>query len=525
MKVLVRETIAPAGVELLRARFDVDVDAEAPLEEIIDRYDAIVVRSATKLTAELIELATNLKVIGRAGVGVDNVDVEAATRRGIVVANAPESNVVSAAEHTIGLLVALARNIPQAHAALKQGRWERKAYGGIELDGKTLGVLGFGRIGQQVARKAAGLGMRVVAYDPFVSAERFRELGVERLETPDDVYGVADFLTVHLPLTPETRGSIGTAAFARMQDGIRLINAARGELLDEDALVAALESGKVAGAALDVYSKEPYDGPLLQFDNVVATPHLAASTEEAQDRAGVIVAEQVAAALEGGLVSNAVNIPVLGAEDLEVLGPYVPLAAKLGRLAMELANGHADEITLTAYGGLADYDTRLLTVASLNGAFQGRADRAVNYVNAPAIAEERGIEVREERSRSSRDYTNLIRVEVQTGDEKIRVAGTLIGKENRQWLVSALGFELDFELAPLLVILRYDDVPGVIGRVGTLFGDAGINIAHMTVSRNNRGGKALMVLSVDTPPPAELAERIKAEGFDDARVVQLGPAA
>jgi D-3-phosphoglycerate dehydrogenase len=306
-----------------------------------------------------------------------------------------------------------------------------------------------------------------------------------------------------------------------MKDGVRLINAARGELLDEEALAAALEAGKVAGAALDVYSQEPYDGPLLAFDNVVATPHLAASTEEAQDRAGMIVAEQVAAALEGGLVSNAVNIPVLGAEELEVLGPYVPLAAKLGRLAMELADGRADEITLTSYGGLADYDGRLLTVAALNGAFQGRADRDVNYVNAPMIARERGIEVREERSRSSRDYTNLVRVEVRRGNEKIRVAGTLIGNDNRQWLVNVLGFEVDFELAPLLVLLRYDDVPGVIGRVGTLFGDARVNIAHMTVSRNNRGGKALMVLSVDTAPPVELVEGIRAGGFDDARVVRL----
>jgi len=525
VRVLVRESIAPAGVDLLRERFDVDENTDSPLEEIIGDYDAIVVRSATKLTAALLERATNLKVIGRAGVGVDNVDVEAATRRGIVVANAPESTVVSAAEHTIGLLVALARNIPQAHAALKQGRWERKAYGGIELAGKTLGVLGFGRIGQQVARRAAGLGMRVVAYDPFVATERFRELGVERVETPEDVYAASAFLTLHLPLTPETRGSISTEAFAQMQDGVRIVNAARGELLDEDALIAALESGKVAGAALDVYSEEPYAGPLLQFDNVVATPHLAASTGEAQDRAGVIVAEQVAAALEGGLVSNAVNIPVLGAEDLEVLGPYVSLAAKLGRLVMELAEGHADEITLTAYGGLAEYDTRLLTVAALNGAFQGRADRPVNYVNAPSIAHERGIEVREERSQSSRDFTNLVRVEVRRGEQKLRAAGTLIGNENRQWLVSALGFELDMEIAPLLVLFRYDDVPGVIGRVGTLFGDAGVNIAHMTVSRTREGGKALMVLTVDSMPPAELVERIRAEGFDDARVVELGPSA
>jgi D-3-phosphoglycerate dehydrogenase / 2-oxoglutarate reductase len=521
-RVLVREAIAPAGVDLLREHFDVDVDADSDLAEIIGRYDAIVVRSATKLTADLIDLALRLKVIGRAGVGIDNVDVEAATRRGIVVANAPESTVVSAAEHTIGLLVALARNIPQAHAALKQGRWERKAYGGIELAGKTLGVLGFGRIGQQVARRASGLGMRVVAYDPFVSADRFRELGVERVETTADIYAAAEFLTLHLPLTAETTRSVNADAFAQMRDGVRLINAARGELIDEPALVAALQSGKVEGAALDVFSKEPYSGPLLEFDNVVVTPHLAASTDEAQDRAGVIVAEQVAAALGGGLVTNAVNIPVIGAEELESLGPYIPLAAKLGRLAMELAEGKADAIVVTTYGGLADYDTRLLTVSALNGAFQGRADRPVNYVNAPLIARERGIEVREERSQSARDYTNLVRVEIRTGDEQTRVAGTLIGSDNRQWLVNALGFELDLELAPLLVLFRYDDVPGVIGRVGTVFGEAGVNIANMTVSRTRRGEKALMVLTVDSMPPADVMERIRAEGFDSARVIELG---
>lgn len=524
-KVLVREAIADAGVDLLRARFEVDIDGESELADIIDRYDAIVVRSATKLTADLIERAQRLKVIGRAGVGVDNVDVEAATRRGIIVANAPESTVVSAAEHTIGLLVALARNIPQAHAALKQGRWERHAYGGVELAGKTLGVLGFGRIGQQVARRALGLGMRVVAYDPYVAVDRFRELGAERVETPEQVYAAADFLTLHLPLTPETRGSLDAAAFAAMRDGVRLVNAARGALVDEEALLEALRSGKVAGAALDVFSTEPYSGPLLELDNVVVTPHLAASTGEAQDRAGVIVAEQVAAALEGGLVTNAVNIPAIGAEDLEVLGPYVPLAAKLGRLAIDLADGLADEIVLTAYGGLADYDTRLLTVAALNGIFQGRADRPVNYVNAPLIAVERGIEVREERSSSARDYTNLVRVEIRSGERRVQVAGTTIGREHRQWLVHALGFDLELELAPLFVLFRYDDVPGVIGRVGTLFGEAGVNIANMTVSRTRRGGKALMALTVDSPPPPELVERIRAEGFDDARVIELRPLA
>ena len=520
-RVLIREEIAAAGVDLLRERFDVDIEPNGDLSEKIGAYDGIVIRSATKLTADVLERAGRLKVIGRAGVGVDNVDVEAATRRGIVVANAPESTVVSAAEHTIGLLLALSRNIAQAHAALKDGRWERGRYGGIELEGKTLGVLGFGRIGQQVARRALGLGLRVVAYDPFVAKERFRELGAERVESPDEVYAQAEFLTLHLPLTEETRGSIGPEAFSKMRDGARVINAARGELVDEGALLAALRSGKIAAAALDVFSAEPYQGPLLELDNVVVTPHLAASTEEAQDRAGVIVAEQVAAALEGALVTNAVNIPAIRGEDLEALGPFVPLAAKLGRLAMELAGGRAERITLAYYGGLSGYDTRLLTVAALNGAFQGRADTPVNYVNAPLIAAERGIEVLEERRRASRDFTNLVRVGVRSNGDELRVAGTTIGNEHRHWLVSALGFELEMELAPLLVFFRYDDVPGVIGRVGSLFGEAGVNIANMTVSRTRRGGKALMALTLDGPPPDNLVEEIRSQGFDDARFISL----
>jgi len=521
VRVLVREPIADAGVELLRSKFDVDVESNGDLAETIGGYDAIVIRSATKLTADLIARADRLKVIGRAGVGVDNVDVEAATRRGIVVANAPESTVVSAAEHTIGLLVALARNIPQAHAALKEGRWERSSYGGVELAGKTLGVLGFGRIGQQVASRAVGLGMRVVAFDPFVAADRYRELGAERVATSDALYAEADFVTLHLPLTDETRGSVGAEAFARMRDGVRVINAARGELVDEAALVEAVQSGKVAGAALDVFSSEPYSGPLLELPQVVVTPHLAASTEEAQDRAGLIVAEQVAAALEGKLVPNAVNIPSIGAQDLEVLGPFIPLAAKLGRLAMELAEGRAEQITVACYGALSAYDTRLLTVAALNGAFQGRTDVPVNYVNAPLIAAERGIEVKEERRRSSRDFTNLIRVTVRAAGDELASAGTTIGRDNRLWLVSALGFELETELASLMVFFRYDDVPGIIGRVGTLFGEADVNIANMAVSRTRRGGKALMALSIDQPAPPELVEKLR-EGFDDARFISLG---
>jgi D-3-phosphoglycerate dehydrogenase / 2-oxoglutarate reductase len=522
VNVLIREQIAEAGVQLLRSRFDVDVGGDPDLEAIIGDYDAIVIRSATKLTADLIERGERLKVIGRAGVGVDNVDVDAATRHGIVVVNAPESTIISAAEHTIGLLLALSRNIPQAHAALKEGRWERSRYGGIELNDKTLGMLGFGRIGQQVARRALSLGMRVLAHDPFVARERFRELGVDRAESVDAVLVEADFLTLHLPLTDETHGLIDATALTRARPGLRIVNTARGELLDDRALIEALRSGQVAAAALDVFSDEPYSGPLLELDNVIVTPHLAASTEEAQDRAGVIVAEQVAAALEGGVATNAVNIPAIGAEDLEVLGPFVPLCTKLGRLAMELAEGRVDSIALTYFGGLADFDTRILTVAALNGAFQGRSERPVNYVNAPLIADERGIGVREEKERSSRDYTNLVRVAVHADGGSLAVEGTTMGLENRHWLVSALNYQIEIELAPLMAFFRYGDRPGVIGRVGTLFGNAGVNIANMAVSRTNEGDKALMALSIDTAAPAELVEDFLTAGFDDARFISLG---
>ena len=499
-----------------------DVDEESPLEEIIDRYDAIVVRSATKLTADVIAKAERLKVIGRAGVGIDNVDVDAATRRGIVVANAPESTVVSAAEHTIGLIVALARNIPQAHAALKQGRWERARWGGVELDGKTLGIVGFGRIGQQVARRALALGMRVVACDPFVSEDRFRELGVEHAPTLDDALGAADFVTLHSPLTDETTGLIGSEAIAKMRDGARLVNAARGSLVDEEALAEAIRSGKLAGAALDVFAEEPYAGPLLELDDVIVTPHLAASTDEAQDRAGVIVAEQVAAALEGGVVATAVNIPVVDVADLEVLGPFIPLAAKLGRLAVELAGGPPRHVVVAAHGPLSDHDTRLLTVAALNGAFEGRIDQRVNYVNAPLIARERGISVSEERLRASHDYTNLVEVRVTNGGGEVSVSGTTIGPELRLFLARAFGYGIDIELAPQMVFLQYDDLPGVIGQIGSMFGEAGVNIANMAVSRTKEGGRALMVFSIDGACPPELVERLRNAGFDDLRVISLG---
>jgi len=521
-RVLVRERIAEAGVELLRRRFEVDVDLEGDLAAQIGDYDAIIIRSATKLTADLIERGERLKVIGRAGVGVDNVDVAAASKRGILVANAPQSTVISAAEHTLGLLLAVACNIPQAHAALKEGRWERSRFPRVELAGKALGLVGFGRIGQQVARRAHGLEMRVLAYDPYVAPERFRELAVDRTETLDALLAKVDFVSLHLTLTADTHHLIGRDELARAKDGVRLVNCARGELVDEDALLEALRSGKVAAAALDVFGEEPYRGPLLELDNVVVTPHLGASTQEAQDRAGVIVAEQVVAALEGGVVANAVNVPGVAAEDLEYLGPFLPLAGKLGALAVELADGHPTRLDFAYLGELAERDTRLLTVAALNGAFQGRVEHPVNYVNAPIVARERGIEVREERRAASPDFTSLVEVTATAGAEEIVVAGTAIGREHRPRLVRALGYEIEVELEPLMLFVINDDRPGMIGTVGTVLGEGDVNIANMGVSRNRRGARALMALSVDSPPPRTLLDQLRAEpGFVDVRFIVL----
>jgi D-3-phosphoglycerate dehydrogenase / 2-oxoglutarate reductase len=522
VKILIRESIAEAGIDLLRERFDVDVEPDGDLAETIGGYDAIIIRSGTKLTADLIERADRLKVIGRAGVGIDNVDLAAASKRGIVVANAPQSTVVSAAEHTLGLLLALTRQIPQAHAALQEGRWERSQFAGAELADKTLGLIGFGRIGQQVARRARGFEMRVRAFDPYVTPERFRELGVERAESLEDLVADADFLSVHATLTPDTRGLIGREQIALMKDGVRLVNVARGELLDEDALLEGLESGKVGGAALDVFAEEPYAGPLIGLPNVVVTPHLAASTQEAQDRAGVIVAEQVAAALDGGMVTNALNVPAVDAEDLDALGPYVPLAANLGALAIELAGGTADRLDFKYLGELADRDTRLLTVAALNGAFRGRVEQAVNYVNAPLVAEERGIEVREERRRASRHFKSLMTVTAVAGGHELVVGGTITGRDDEPRLVRALGYDIEIAIEPLMLFVVNDDTPGRIGRLGTILGEAGVNIANMAVSRNRPRSRALMVLTLDNPIPPEVLERISAEpGLLDPHAIAL----
>ncbi|HEX2703497.1 MAG TPA: phosphoglycerate dehydrogenase [Solirubrobacteraceae bacterium] len=533
-KVLVAENVGDSGIALLREHFDVETGFDWDGEELAKRigeFDGILIRSATKMTPDLIERGVRLRVIGRAGVGVDNVDVPAATRRGIVVANAPQSNVVTAAEHTVALLLALARNIPQAHASLTSGKWERSKFSGVELYDKTLGILGFGRIGQLVAQRVRGFGMHVIAFDPFVAAERYRELGVEKAADPEAVYARADFITVHLPKTDETKGFIDAAAIAKMRDGVRILNVARGGLIDDAALQAGLDSGKVAGAALDVFPSEPItDYPLFSgYPNVIVTPHLGASTAEATDRAGYQSAEQVVAALTGGVVSTAVNIPSVGAEDMEALRPFLPLAEQLGRLAMGLAKGSSVERIEAAFmGRIAELDTRLLTLAVLVGALGGRSEQDVNFVNAGSLAEERGIVVEEKSVTEAEDFNDLIRVTVHAGGERVAVAGTGIGPSQVPHLAEVWGQRFTIELAQHVTVFRYKDVPGMIGRVGSVFGEHGINISSAAVGRHldgkDAGGKGLAAMVVTTGEPvpeAVLGEIVAVDGFVDGRSVTL----
>jgi D-3-phosphoglycerate dehydrogenase / 2-oxoglutarate reductase len=532
-RVLVAEKIGDSGIELLKQHFDVDVATDWSVEDLqakIGDYDGLLIRSATKLNADLIAKATNLRVVGRAGVGVDNVDVPAATKRGIVVANAPQSNVITAAEHTMALLLALARNVPQAHASLIAGGWERSKFSGVELYEKTLGILGFGRIGQLVAQRAKAFGMRVVAFDPFVGAERYRELGVEKADSSDDVYAVADFLTLHLPNTPETVGWLNAEALAKCKDGVRVLNVARGPLVVDADLLAALDSGKVGGAAIDVFRSEPpVDNPLVGHPKVLVTPHLGASTAEATDRAGYQAAEQVVAALTGGVVTSAVNVPTISPEDMEALGPYIPLCRALGRLAAALAErSSVDRVDTEFLGRIAERDTRLLSIQVLLGVLSGHTEEEVNEVNAPSMADQRGISVGETKSTSIRDYTDLIRVIVTSGEESVRVAGTTIGRRHRPHLLEAWEQRFDVQLEDHITLFSYSDVPGMIGRVGTAFGRHGINIVSAAVGRQpdesaaGDGRLAAMAITTDVAVPREVLDEIVAtDGFVAGRTVNL----
>jgi D-3-phosphoglycerate dehydrogenase len=517
-RVLVTEPLSEHALDLLGEEFEVAVRhdlASSGLADAIAGHDALIVRSQTKVTADVIDAGDRLMVIGRAGIGLDNVDVEAATRRGVLVVNAPQSNIVSAAEHTMALLLAQARNIPQADASLKAGRWERERFQGVELHGKSLGVIGLGRVGAMVASRAAAFGMRVVAFDPYVSRERGRQLGVELMPTLEALLVQVDFVTIHLPRTAETEGLIGERELRLMRPGARLVNTARGGIVDESALAAALASGALGGAALDVFAVEPTTAsPLFADGNVVVTPHLGASTVEAQDKAGTAIAEMVRLALRGEFVPYAVNVGA-GAEVSEVVRPFLPLAGVLGALVTGLAEGPVQGLEAEYLGGLADHDTRALTLAALRGSLATVVDEPVSFVNATVIAKERGMHVAERRSGVTQDYVNLMSVSVDTDAGRVSASGTVVAKRDGARLVRVFDFDVDIPPAPYMAFFHYEDRPGVIGRVGTLLGEAGVNIAGMEVGRKAAGGLALMVLTVDSPiPPEVLADVERSVGGD-----------
>jgi D-3-phosphoglycerate dehydrogenase len=523
-RVLVAEKVGASGIDLLEEHFDVELGFDWDREQVKQRlpeFDGILIRSATKLDAELLEAGTNLKAIGRAGVGVDNVDVPEASKRGIVVANAPLSNVVTAAEHTMALLLALARNVPQANQSLREGRWDRSKYSGVELYEKTLGILGFGRIGQLVAERARGFGMNVIAYDPVVSDERYKELGVERAAQPDDVYAVADFLSLHLPKTAETAGWLNADVIAKCKDGVRVLNVARGPLVVDEDLQAGLDSGKVAGAALDVFQTEPItDHPLFGYPNVIVTPHLGASTAEANDRAGFQAAEQIVAALTGGSVTTAVNIPAIPDGDIEALTPFVPLARALGKIAASLDEEAAIETVKVEFlGGIASRDTRLLGLNVLMGVLAAKGGAGdLNEVNAPALAKQRGITTEDAKQPQVRDYTDMIRVTVTSSRHTASVAGTVLGNLHRPHLLEAWGQRFQVQLDEHVSMFRYHDRPGMLGRVGTLFGANNVNIASSIVGRQAEGADAepfaAMIVTTDSAVPDALIREIAtSDGF------------
>ena len=526
-RVLLSDSLSPKGIEVLRSNPALAVDVKTGLSahqlaDIIGSYDALVVRSATKVTREVIERANSLKVIGRAGVGVDNVDLEAATRRGIVVMNSPSGNSVTTAEHAISMMMALARHIPSADASTKCGRWERDKFVGTEVCGKTLGVVGLGNIGRIVADRAAGLKMKVIGYDPMLAAPAAARLGIEQVSLTE-LYERADFITVHTPLTDETRGMMGDAAIARMKAGVRIINCARGGIVDEAALVKALRSGKVAGAALDVFVEEPPppDHPLLKLPQVITTPHLGAATGEAQVQVAIDIAQQIADFLLNGEIRHSVNIPTLTVKELEVLGPHLRLGEQLGRLAAQIIREAPNQVTVELGGEAAHLNTEPITASVLKGLLSGFLDETLNYVNAPFIARERGIQVVESRSREATDYINTLTLKVRTPVETHEVAGALIGNRALR-IIRIDGFRVEAVPEGYFILCRNSDVPGVVGAVGTLLGLANVNIAGLALGRDRSGGMAINLVQIDGPPPLSVLEELRAlPAINSATLIRL----
>src|SRR5262245_20788739 len=502
MKILVTDSLAPEGLAVFQnaSGFEVDVKIGLKADElkkICSDYDGWVIRSGTKITSELIEAAKKLKVIGRAGVGYENIDADAATKRGIVVMNTPGGNNVTTGEHTIAVMMALARHIPQAVASVKSGKWDRNKFVGVELCNKTIGVVGLGNVGRIVAERAAGLRMKVIGYDPFIAADNVARMGVEP-GTLEDIFTKSDFITVHVPLTPETQGMINKAAFAKMKTGVRIINCARGGIVDEQDLADAIKQGKVAGAALDVYVDEPpkADHPLVKLDQVITTPHLGASTDEAQLNVAIAVAEQMVDFLTNGVVRYAVNVPSVSPELLEVLRPYLTLGEKLGSLHSQMAGALPKEVQIEYRGDVTQYNVAPLTLAVLKGLLTPVMESAVNYVNAPLVAKERGIKVVESKSEWAGDFASSIIVKAKNGKENLEIEGAMFGAKHPR-IVRVNDFYLEAVPEGYILILQNKDVPGVVGTVGTILGKSGINIAGMELGRTQRGGKAISFTHVD----------------------------
>jgi len=527
-RILVGDKIVDEALEMLRRAGDVDVSfgiSQEDLLKVIDQYDALIVRSVPLVTAGVLERGKRLKVVGRAGNGVDNIDVDAATHHGVVVVNTPDSNSISACEHTIALMLAASRNLPQADAILKEGGWGRSRFMGNELYGKTLGIIGLGRIGSLVATRLKAFGMRVLAYDPYITPERFKRFGAERLDDLNDLMRQADFVTVHTPKTAETIGMIGEEQFRIAKKGVRVVNCARGGIIDEQALAEALSQGIVASASLDVFSKEPSTGnPLLEFENVVMTPHIGATTHEAQHRVGTDVASFVLSALRGEIVPNTVNLPYLmGGEEIAALRPHLRLAECMGRLYYQLVKGPVERVDLTYSGEIANKETGIITLAFLKGLLTPVMGEHVNLVNASWLAENRGIRLHEKREPEgiSKGFVNLITANMARDGEQISFAGT-VAWDNGPRIVRIKRYQMDIPLTPYMLFVEHTDKPGMIGHFGTILGRAEVNIATMQVGRVTRDREAMMILSVDSPVDEPTIEQLrKIDGVHSVRAIAL----
>jgi D-3-phosphoglycerate dehydrogenase len=526
-KILIADSISPRGVEelsrdgVLEVAFQTGL-SESELVKIIPEFSALVVRSQTKVTAQILNAGARLRVVGRAGVGVDNVDVETATRRGIIVLNAPGGNTVSTAEHAFSLVLCVARKIPQADASMREKSWDRKNFEGVELYNKTLGVIGVGRIGSELSRRAIAFGMRIVAYDPYLSATRARTLQVELVDELDDLLASADFISLHTPLTEETHHMVDAKRLAKIKRGARVINCARGGLIDEEALADALHSGQVGGAALDVFEIEPLpsDSPLRTAPNLILTPHLGASTAEAQESVGIEIAQSIRAALLEGTIRNAVNMPNLDAKTLSIIGPHLRFGEKLGRFLSQVAPRRVEQLNINYSGKVNEVDTTAITRSILKGFLQNAGGADVNEVNAPAFAESLGLKITETRLSALGDYTDMLELSAVADGKTVAVGGAFFGATPR--IVSVNSRPVEARPQGIVLVLENTDRPGIVGRIGTLLGDHGVNIATMSLSRNQAGGTALTVLNLDTAPSEELLAEIRASGdIHSAQVIEL----